>query len=393
MSIFTSMTTTRPRSAAKCRSALAAAVLLLGGLWVPGGVQAQEAFTAEVAVADRSPSEQEAAYRLALQTVLVNNAADKTLLSRNDVRKALAAAKTFVVQFSYRAPQPGSVIGAETPVTDRVRNTGEATQILKVRFDRDRVREVIEGQKNDTAAAGTVAKFRSILVWFAIRDGDKDLLIGGANGAKVMQRAREIAGGNGIVLFFPAADAADRQALGGETLNLSQQAVLGASLRYASPAILSAAITRKQPVGWQGNWQRFVDDQVDSATFEADTLDELLRLGLMWMAPQQASNALAAQLAQPAAPLASESTIWVSGVRSTAQYAAVMKSVSTVPGVSSAYAKELRNEGLIIAVQPRSALGSVRARLAQTNGLRETAAPVFADGSSPRADAAFTVVR
>lgn len=356
---------------------------------------AQDAYTVEVAVADRSPSEQDSAYRIAMQRVLLDNAADKTLLNRSDVRTALASAKTYVVQFNYRSPNAGEVISATMPVTDLVRNTGEATQIMKVRFDSDGITAVIKGipanAANDSSAAPI--NFRNALVWMLIRDEGRDLLIGGGNGPKVMQRSREIAGGNGIVLSFPAADTQDVQALGGEAISLSQDVVLNASVRYTAPVVVSADISRRQPVGWQGTWRRIANNQVSSETFEASSLDELLSLGLTWIAPNQSIGVAASTLATPAAPLASESTLWVSGVRSTSDYAAIMKLVGDIDAAQSVYAKELRDQGVIIAVQPRSALSQVRARLSQVAGVRETARPVFSDGSSPAVDAAFDFTR
>ena len=376
------------------RAVIALAVVGLCLLCASISASAQDAYTVEVAVADRSPAEQDAAYRIAMQRVLLDNAADKTLLNRTDVRTALASAKTYVVQFNYRRPDTDEVIPATMPVTDLVRNTGEATQIMKVRFDRESITSVIKGvpQSADNNAPAPV-NFRNALVWMLIRDNGRDLLIGGGAGANVMQRSREIAGGNGIVLSFPAADEIDIQALGGDAIGLSQEAVLSASVRYTAPVVVSADISRRRPVGWQGQWQRIANNQVETESFEASSLDELLNLGLTWMAPGQSSNVVASTLAAPAAPLASESTIWFSGVRTTADYAQLMQLVNGIDSLQSVYAKELRDQGVMIAVQPRSALSQVRTRLAQVASLRETARPVFSDGSSPAVDAAFDFAR
>ncbi len=268
---------------------------------------------------------------------------------------------------------------------------------MKVRFDRNRITEVIRGRPQNRAQnAGTgsqAVQFQSALVWMVIRDNGRDLLMGGSNGSKVMQRSREIAGGKGVVLSFPAGDAADVSALGGEPYTLTPDVVLPASLRYVAPAIITADIRRKQPVGWMGEWQRLANDQVATESFEANTLDELLSLGLTWMAPQQSTNVVASTIASPSAPLASESTIWFNGVQSTKDYAQLMKTVSDIGGVRSVYAKELREQGIVIAIQPRIALGQVRARLAQMPRLRETAAPVFNDRARLSVDAAYELAR
>ncbi len=380
------------------RAVIASTLIGLAALCASISAHAQDAYTVEVAVADRSPGEQEAAYRMAMQRVLLDNAADKTLLNRSDVRDALASAKTYVVQFSYRAPKSDEVISATTPVTDLVRNTGEATQIMKVRFDRESISRIIKGApESNTAEVGPV-QFNNALVWMLIRDTADDILIGGGNGANVMERSREIAGGSGIVLLFPAADSTDIQSLGGDALVLSQENVLNASIRYTAPALVSADISRKQPTGWKGEWRRIANGQVATERFETASLDEMLQLGLSWMSPNgsaQSSNAAASTIATPtpAAPLSSESTIWFSGVQSTADYAKLMKLVGGVEGIQSVYAKELRDQGLVIAVQPRSALSQVRSSLSSSNSLREISRPVFPDGSTPVVDVAFDLLR
>jgi len=378
------------------RAIIAMSLIGLATLFASVTVHAQDAYTVEVAVADRSPGEQSAAYRIAMQRVLLDNSPDKTLLNRSDVRDALASAKTYVVQFSYRAPNSGEVIAATTPVTDLVRATGEATQIMKVRFDRERIGQIIKGTPQSSAEEVSPVQFNNALVWLLIRDNSRDLLIGGASGAKVMERSREIAGGNGVVLSFPAADASDLEKLGGSDLVLTQDNVLNASIRYTAPVIVSADVSRKQPVGWKGEWRRIANGQVANQSFEASSLDEMLQLGLAWMSPQggtRSSNAVATALSTPSAPLASESTIWFSGVQTTESYAQVMKMIGGTEGVESVYAKELREQGLLIAIQPRSALAQVRARLSSVGTFRETARPVFPDGSSPALDLAFDVLR
>jgi len=377
------------------RAVIASALVGFCWLCVSINATAQEAYTVEVAVADRSPAEQDSAYRIGMQRVLLDTAADKTLLNRTDIRTALATAKTYVVQFSYRQPNSDEVISATTPVTDQVRNTGEATQIMKVRFDRSSIEDLINGKPLNAQNNATESPedFRNALVWMVIRDQGQDLLIGGANGLKVMQRSREIAGGSGIVLSFPAADARDVQALGGDNLALNKDLVLNASIRYIASVVVTANISRKQPVGWQGQWQRISNDQVETEEFEASSLDEILTLGLNWINPGQSGTVAANSLAAPSQPLASESTLWVSGIRTAAEYAQLMQLVGNIDSLQSVYAKELRDQGVIIAVQPRSALSQVRTRLAQVAGLRETARPVFADGSSPVVDAAYDFIR
>ncbi len=65
-----------------------------------------DAYSVEVAVADRGAGEQQAAYAAALRRVLLNNSGDKTLLNRDEVRAGLRQAQTspWVRGPSHRAP-------------------------------------------------------------------------------------------------------------------------------------------------------------------------------------------------------------------------------------------------------------------------------------------------
>jgi len=64
-----------------------------------------------------------------MRQALLDNGRNKRILNRGDVRRELAKAEDYVESFSYRTPEPGSVISRETPITDTVRKNGQATQV------------------------------------------------------------------------------------------------------------------------------------------------------------------------------------------------------------------------------------------------------------------------
>ncbi len=108
-------------------------------------VAQNDAYSLEVAVADRGAKEQQQAYQVAFRRVLLNNSGDKTLLNRDDIRDGLKKAEQYVSGFSYRTPPPGTVIESDTPITEEVRRTGQATRLMLVSFDRESVDQLIEG--------------------------------------------------------------------------------------------------------------------------------------------------------------------------------------------------------------------------------------------------------
>ena len=227
-----------------------------------------DAFSAEVAVADRGVEERSAAYAAALRRVLLDNAPDRTLMNRDDVRAALGEAEAYVETFSVEVPEPGAAIAPDTPVTDRVRRSGEAVALVRVRFARDRVLALIDaagaaapaptaraGTAGDGLAAGAIgtdgaldpvraerafADVDSVLVWLLIEDGERRIAGGDPAALKVRERVREIAGGAGATVAFGDADGLDPGALAA----FDVAAIEAASLRYATDATLVGRLSR-----------------------------------------------------------------------------------------------------------------------------------------------------
>jgi len=290
--------------------------LVLFSLLTPAAVaQTQlDAYSAEVAVADRSAEEKEEAYQVAMRRILLSNSGDKTLLNRDDVRSGLRDAESYVDLFRYRTPEPGTVIGRDTPITDTVRRSGEATQLMFVRFDQERIDELIEQQApaqdeedgTEEPIANPLANVTTALVWMLINDGERDVLVTGEQVFNVQQRVREIAGGAGLSMIFPGGDEIDQAALApADIRNGDIGRIRAASERYAQPVILVANLARSLPRGWTGQWIKLAaedieapangDDTTEAAeriantSFESGSLDSALQQGIGWLSPQAAA--------------------------------------------------------------------------------------------------------
>ncbi len=363
---------------------------------LPSFAQSQSSYQVEVAVADKGEVEQKEAYQVAMRRVLLSNSADKTLLNRDDVRAGINVADTFVESFNYRSPEPGTVISRATPITDLVRRTGEATQIMTIAFDAARIQELINANKpdnneNEAASVAGLQNVRSALAWFLVQDGRSDLLVGGDVGENVMQRAREIAGGNGITLSFPRGDQTDLSSLTADQLRArDEQAIANTATRYAAPAVLSAYLVRKRSRGWLGLWSKLAGSDAEHQEFEADTLDELLEKGIAWLASTSAEAATYEY--GGAASTASEGLIWVNTVSATADYARVMSFLDSIDSVATAYPKEIGRDGTLFVVVPRTALNAVANRAASLSWLRRSVPP-SGTGLASQAELAFDFLR
>ncbi len=370
--------------------------MLLG---LSSGVRAQSAYQLEVAVADKSESEQKQAYQVAMRRVLLNNSPDKTLLNRDDVRSGINNAESYVESFSYRSPEPGTVISRSTPITDLVRRTGEATQLMLVAFNPARIQDLIRRQKNknddDQTPAEPVSKLanvRSALAWILVQDGRSDVLVGGSVGASVMQRAREVAGGSGISLSFPNGDQADIDALSADQLRARDaQSIQNAAQRYSIPVTISAYLARKRSRGWIGLWSKVAGDEVEHQEFEAETLDDMISVGIAWLQPG-AAGANSEYEYGGAAQAHTEGLVWVSSVSATADYAKMMRFLNSIDSVVTVFPKEIASGGTLFAVIPRSALNAIAANAASLNWLRR-ASPPAGGGLSAQAELAFDYLR
>ncbi len=370
------------------RNALISIVCLIA-LALSGLAKAQnDAYSAEVAVRDRSPTEQQSAYQVAMRAVLLRNSGDKTLLNRDDVRAGLRSAEQYVDSFSYRTPAPGSSISRDTPITDAVRQSGEATQFMLITFDPVRLSQLISPSGTQSASAGETENdatitnpfenVKSALVWIIVEDGGGQTLISGAAGGNVMQRAREIAGGAGMGLLFPAGDQIDQQAVPAEAIqNASVDVINAGASRYAPSVVLAAYLVRNRTGGWSGNWLKTAGVAQQNTITQSNSLDEALQQGLEWLNPAVGAGASADSVYAGAsnAGSAAEALVWVGPLRSTASYAEVMAWFNAIPDVRTVYPKEILTNGMVFAITPRIAISAVSAAASTRTWLRQSATP------------------
>lgn len=381
------------------RSVVCAVSLLVMSMVSVSHAWAQaDAYSIQVAVVDRSPEEQQNAYLIGMRSVLLANSGDKTLLNRDDVRAGLRSADTYVESFRYDSPAPGTVISRDTPLTDSVRSTGKATQLMLIQFNRELIQQLIRPGAAATASKNPDAEepidpfsnVTSALMWLIIEDGDTQILVSGAAGQNVMARAREIAGGFGASLSFPAGDDNDKLAVSIEDIKTSNiNAIAGASSRYAQPLTLAAHLTRTLTGTWQGVWLKTAAGKQENQAISSGSLDEALQQGIAWLRPQAQSIGSTSsgsaqsgfQSGQRSNLSSAEGLVWVSPLRNTKSYAEVMQLLTSIDGVSAAYPKEVLGGGMVFAILPRSALPRVSSAISTRDWLRQAATPSSANDS------------
>lgn len=379
------------RAARVCCRKLSLLACVIGSMALPADTLAQsDAYSLEVAVADRGGEEQQQAYQVAFRRVLLNNSGDKTLLNRDDIRDGLKRAEQYVSGFSYRTPPPGTVIESDTPITEEVRRTGQATQLMLVSFDRDSVTGLIEGAKSASAEkageepAEPVLRTDSALVWLLVQDDGRDIMISDPAAVNVQARAREIVGAAGISLVFPSGDEEDQAALGLEDLLVRDlERIRAASARYAQDTVLIGTLARNGAQGWRGQWTRLVGEQTEEQAFDTGSLDEALQRGLSILGAKDSLDETYRYGGSAVSD--TEALVWVGSIRSIGDYATMMKFFDNLPAVSTVYPKEVSDTAIVFALLPRSSLTAVESAVVSQDWLRRTAPPVSdVDGSLSR---------
>lgn len=397
-----------------------------------GVVLAQsDAFTVEVAVAERSPEERADAYARGLRQVLLSNSGDKTLMNRDDVREAIRVAEDYVETYRFRTPEPGTLIPPETPVSQRVRDTGEATGLLLVRFDRLRVLSLIAGKTGDrdpgeSELDANVTPFANVdqaLVWLLIDDGQRAVKGSDAAATKVRDRLRELAGGAGASLVFPVDEQSQSdQGLSDEALRSQDiQQIRAASLRYAIDVVLTGHISRaiapalgldaepdaeadvsaigsrvrresspgraprtgsrETAGGWVGEWTQSVGDVSETTRTTGASLDDVLRSGIAWLV-SDASLEAPVDYEYGGTGSSAEGLVRIDGIDSLGDYAELSRLLAEVPGVANSWPRELSGNVAVFAVVPRSALSAVSTALDRSGWLRRGVASADATQSA-----------
>ncbi len=363
-----------------------------------GSAHAQsDAYSVEVAVADRSADEQQSAYVAAMRRVLLNNSGDKTLLNRDEIRTGLRNAEQYVSGFTYRTPLPGTVVSTDIPITQLVRDSGEATQLMMVTFDRSLIRELIlssSGVTPDEQAPVPLARqSNSALVWLLIQDTGRDIMISDPAASNVQARARELAGALGISLVFPVGDDADKQAVSvSDLLGMNVEAMQLGSERYEQDTVLVGSLRRSSMRGWTGQWIKLSDDQQSTTDFDSETLDDALQQGISILVEN--SDADSSYRYGGPASSGTEGLVWVGSVTSLADYSSVINFLEAVPSVGTVYPKEVGDTTMVFGVFPRSALRDIESASENQNWIRRTVPSLGAStGLGASADLALELER
>ena len=360
----------------------------------------------QIAVNGQDESERQAAYRIGLRTLLQRYASrsdNPAIADSESAQEALDSAENLVDVFEYARIADLSAAGS-IPVTRKVRDSGEATHIVTVQYSLVLLDQLLVASNNennsdageiDTTPARVAPQVREALLWLLVQDDSTEIMIGDETAPSVVGRIKELAGGVGWVSGFPDLDVVDLAAVGPETLEaLDQPAedlLQQAASRYRVPRLLAGTVARQREGNWklslllmdvlldesgQSESEQSVDQTSSTIELQAQTLDAALQLLVAWMSggldgngdlpssgTEELTNTTGPGIQSTFSGASEGARIWFSGVLTGSDYARISDFLENINSVTSSRMLELRPDGLLFQISPRSALAVASAEL------------------------------
>lgn len=385
-----------------------AVLILLLAILLPASLQAATGGEVQIATNGRDDAERNRAYRAGLRWLVRNRLDNLNGADRQQVNAVFDNAQDFVDAFEFvevSGPQNLDSI----PVTSTVRDSNEATHILTVQFSLPAITSVLstddaalDGEASSSSApAIRVREPSNALLWLLVRDGANDLIVSEDTAPGVVARLREIAGGLGWSVGFPALDIDDLAFVGPDEISAASTAdsqettqsgsgeslpgltlpprLNKASERYKYDMVLTASADKSADGRWTINIRRdFVQpdetlDQSPRSPLKAEgvSLDKLLQRAMAWNAGLSVERSEDNDAIDLTSGLSdSNATIWIADVAGTPEYMRLMRTVKAVAGVDEVTALEIRRDGVLLSLVPRASLARVSAALQGRTWLR-----------------------
>lgn len=205
------------------------ALFLLFALSTAGA--ADSALTIRIPVESQQPEVREQAVTRAMAQLLIR------LTGRDDASQAEAAAPLleqpgrFLQRYQYES-QPGQQL------------------ILSMLFDAGAIRRALAERGMPTWRADRPP----VLVWLALEQGGRRLLVGSEDGAEVRAQLQEAAARRGVLLLFPLMDSEDQQRIShADVFGGFTDRVRLATERYGTPLMVMGRMYRDGG-GWVARW-------------------------------------------------------------------------------------------------------------------------------------------
>ena len=232
-------------------------------------------YETEVPVEGQSQDEREEAAQRGLAQVLVSVSGQEPAQLLATDQNTVPRATRYVQQFLYRSYRPGEAI------PERGRSQKPYTQKLWIRFDEKAVNQLLRSQNLPVWGKTRPAT----LVWLVVDDQRQRTMIGNNNEQQVRPLLEAIASQKGLPLRLPLLDLTDQARVKvTDVWGNFEDAILSASQRYQSEAVLVGRVYLTYGKNWHARWTLYLGGQRHDWEMEAESIPAVV-------APVMASTA------------------------------------------------------------------------------------------------------
>lgn len=242
------------RPLAGCRRGLLAACAAFAG--AASAETVSWLYDVQVPVASQTEAERARATRQALTEVLIRVTGAAQVPMASGVAAALAAPSRYVLRFKFaRAP----AATGERPAAPNDRGL-----LFDVRFDADAVLALLRDAELPIWGANRPV----VLVWLAVRGGQRDHIVAASVDDRWATALRKSARRRGIATVLPVMDLQDQQLPTGAVWGFFWEDVEAASKRYR-PDLLLVGRAALGGSGWWTNWELREPARFDAGAYDA----------------------------------------------------------------------------------------------------------------------------
>jgi hypothetical protein len=288
-------------------------------------------YLAEVPVASQDREERQEAIRAGLNQVLVRVTGSNQVLTNPAIEAALTQPTRYVQRFRYQKQE----------------QAGQTQLMLWVRFDEGVITKLLHD--NQMPVWGRTRP--ATLLWLVVDDRRKRTLISNDNKTDEARRIIEDeARLRGLPLRLPLYDLADRANLSVTDIwGNFEEAILQASSRYQTEAVLVGRVYRASAKTWNGRWTLYTEGRQQSWQTAGESLEVALLPGI-----SQTTEILAQRYAQVESVITSDQLrVKVQGVNGLPDYDRVVRYLVSLDAISQVQPHTINDDGVVFTLTSR----------------------------------------
>ena len=292
-------------------------------------------YSARVAVADRGDAALNTAAREGLARVLVKITGRREIVSEPVLERAVRDARDYLQQYSYQAAD-------DRPLE------------LELRFSSEAVRSLVL----ESGAPLWTANRPQVLVWLVIDGPGGRRLVGAESHPDTIVQLRRAFERRGLPLVMPLLDLTDIVTLApGDAWRQNLARIKQASARYPAEQVLVGRTAALSNGRWLGDWMLYDGRERVDRSVSADAVSLFLDAGVDLVADVVAGRFA---LTPSASADASAARLEVSGIKTYADYAAVVGWLESIELIDQANVEWLRGDRMTLNLVAQADLESLR---------------------------------